>query len=258
MQINRYFFSDLYRLWFSKRLFGGVLLIYTALILNSFLWGKSNDVLLLFMGIRTFSTIVITYIGASFCFSTSLAEDQEHGYVWQALCRGGSMRYCISKIVVCFGSAVFSYVAGYLLFVITYAFKYPLCDADGNIAQFYVGNDLFGSFIQTGHYLLFFIASSMLTGMLVGILAVCAMYLSLFIKSKVMVLSVPMLLHYFIDNYIENWLKLPDFLSPVYVFNSEVGAFNDRVLSLVFAVLYALLSLSLLLALTFKEIERRR
>lgn len=257
MTIRKYITSDLYRLWVSKKWITGILITYVALMLNSFLWGKSLDVLLIFWGIRTFSTIVLSYIGPAYCFSISLAEDFEHRFHYAMIGRGDVYSYSLSKVIVCFLSAVLSCSLGYLLFVFTYSFRYPLCDMSSPVTENYVMTDLFGVCIEKGHVVLFFFLSATLTGMLAGILSVMAMFFSLYVKSKIMVLCMPMMLHYFVQNYLGNWLNLPGFLCPVTIYASEVGAFDSNLLSLLYAIGIALLSIGAFSILIMKSVVRR-
>lgn len=233
---KNYFKMDIYRLWHSKKILLGIVLVYAAMMLNSFLLPKSIDVLFIYFTIRTFSSSVLVYIGCAAPFATAFAEDFEYKFISPQIVRGTVGLYALSKVLVCFFSAVFCMISGVLLFVWTYSFKYPLCDVTTNIFEFYVVHDVFGGLLASGHYLSYFTASACLTGMLGGLLGLIAMYLSLFLKNKLFVISIPMMAHYFVDNYILNWLKLPAYFSPVYTFSSEMGAWE---LTPIKSILYA-------------------
>lgn len=240
-----YFKADLYRLRHSGRFCTGMLLVYAALMFNSLIWGRSLDVLIIYFGIRTFSTHVLVYIGCVFPFATVFAEDMEHKSVFWQIGRGSVPAYVLSKVSLCFTSSVFSMAGGTVLFVLTCHLKYPLCDTSTNIFEFYVSQDIFGFLLASGHHMLYFMASACLIGMFGGLLALISMYLSLFLKNKLFVICFPMMGHYFIDNYIINWLQLPAYFSPVYTFNSEAGAWDDPLTSFLYACSVSLMGIAI-------------
>jgi hypothetical protein len=256
MRIERYFRTDLYRLWYSGKLFLGIVLVYIAVMANSFLWGRSVDVLLLHFGIRTFSTYQLTYIGCAVAFAPVLSEDMEHRFIYLQAGRGTVRRYTLSKVLVCFVSSVICMVSGTLLFVLTYRFRYPFCDFTTPVYEFYITQDVFRNILAEGHPVLYFAASSALTGMLAGLLSLFAMYLSLFIKNRLFVVCVPMIAHYFVDNYIVNWLKLPDWLSISYTFTSEIKMWQNSYISVLYACGMAGLGIGLFTVLITKKIRK--
>lgn len=233
---SNYFKTDIYRLWHSGRLFLGAALVYVAMMFNSLLYFRSVDVLLLYFRTRVLSTTVLVYIGCAVPFATVFVEDFNRKYAVPQVVRGKVPFYVLSKVLMCFISSILSMAVGMTLFVFTYSFKYPLCVVGTSIFDFYASHDIFGGLLTSGHYMLYFLASACLTGMFGGLLSILAMYLSLFVKNKLYVISIPMIAHYFIDNYILNWLKLPYYFSPVYIFSSEMGAWEY---SSVKSVLYA-------------------
>ncbi|MDR2043878.1 MAG: hypothetical protein LBQ15_05825 [Clostridium sp.] len=251
-----YLKMDAYRLWHSKRILAGTLLTYAALMFNSFLWGRSLDVLLLYFGIRTFSTFVLVYLGCTVPFAASLAEDLEHKFLLPQLIRGSVPRYVCSKVLLTFGSSVLCMAGGTLLFVGTYRFRYPLCDPTTGIFDYYLQADFVGGLLETGHYAAYFVASACFTGMLGGLLALLSMCLSLFVRNKLLVVSFPMIGHYFMDNYVLNWLRLPHWCSPVYIFSSEVGAWGKSPASMLYAGLVSLLGMALCAAFLTRKLRK--
>lgn len=256
MLIKGYFRADLYRLLHSGKLWLGMGIVYITMMINSFLWGRSLDVLLIYFGIRTFSTYQLAYIGCAVAFAPELSEDMEHRYVYPQVCRGEVRKYTISKVLVCFISSVLCMVTGTVLFVLTYRLRYPFCDVTTSVYDFYIARDVFRNVLAAGHPILFFAASASLSGMLAGLLSLLAMYLSLFIRNRLFVVCVPMIGHYFVDNYIVNWLKLPDWLSISYIFTSEIKLWQNPYFSVLYSWGIACAGIILFTALIEKKIGK--
>lgn len=124
------------------------------------------------------------------------------------------------------------------------------------VYEFYITQDVFRNILAEGHPVLYFAASSALTGMLAGLLSLFAMYLSLFIKNRLFVVCVPMIAHYFVDNYIVNWLKLPDWLSISYTFTSEIKMWQNSYISVLYACGMAGVGIGLFTVLITKKIRK--
>lgn len=234
---NNYLKADMYRLWHSGRLFMGAVSVYAAMMFNSLIFFRSVDVLLIYNRARMLSTTVLVYIGCAAPFATVFVEDFTDKFAVPQIVRGKTLPYVLSKTVTCFFSSVLSMAAGVLAFVLTYRLKYPLC-VEGSVFDFLVKRDVFGGLLKSGHHMLYFLATACLTGMFGGLLSIIAMYLSFFVKSRLYVICIPMIAHYFIDNYILDWLRLPDEFRITLAFISDASVWAQNPVR---AVLYACL-----------------
>lgn len=253
---NNYLKADIYRLWHSGRLPMGAALVYAAMMFNSLIFFRSVDVLLIYTRARMLSTTVLVYIGCAAPFATVFVEDFTDKFAVPQIVRGKILPYVLSKTVTCFFSSVFSMAVGVSAFVLTYRLKYPLCVA-GNVFDALVNHDIFGGLLKSGHHMLYFLATACLTGMLGGLLSIIAMYLSFFVKSRLYVICIPMIAHYFIDNYILNWLRLPDGFSLVLVFASDAGLWvHEPVKAILYACLISVAGIVIFSLLITKRIRK--
>lgn len=180
----------------------GVLLERT---LSQEIWNYPIDYILNMttgVGVEFLWVLCITPLVYGMCF----IDDFEHKYIYQELLRKKLSGYVCSKTFVIVMSSVLSVVAGILLYVL-------LLRLTGhewvNVVRMAQGEDSYAYYhslelwflVEQGHYLSFMIMLAVQYGMLAGIISLIAACVSLYIRNRMIVMTIPLIIVYVLKYY---------------------------------------------------------
>lgn len=142
---------------------------------------------------RFLSGQVLAYIFCAFPFASAFCEDLEHRYILYSVSRGNIRNYAISKIINIYLSSFVTMVLGVFIFTIVCRIWVPWGFTTDSFYSYAI-NGCYGMLIAHGHYVVYCLLYAVNLGMLAGTLSVLASTISLFICSKVMIITIPVLL----------------------------------------------------------------
>ncbi|MBO5303509.1 MAG: hypothetical protein J6A92_05610 [Lachnospiraceae bacterium] len=202
--VRNYLKADMYRLLCSPQLYiaaGSVLAVYMVSTLQN-MWG--GCVLDTFWIVKFYSFIICMFAGASISFSNSLLEDTEHKFFEISILRGNCKAYVRSKVICCFVASVSAIICGTVLYAALLHTKIPFfseIEGYSNVDAIRE-NEIFGSLITENGFVLYFVCSGLMMGLLGGMLSLVSMWLSLIVKNRMFAICFPIIGYYFAVNYL--------------------------------------------------------
>lgn len=198
MKKSCYFRSDFLRLITCPRTYLAVPGVVLALFFGLENFGIRESVLDSFFATRTHSGYLLCYIFCAVPFASVFLEDYENHYIRYSINRGSLTQYTISKAIHIYLSSMLTMMIGVLCFCMILRCFIPWTthlDQDLALIQ-HLADDCYGSFLLTEHYLSYCLMYSFHLGMLAGTLSIAASFLSLFIPSRMIILTTPILIHH--------------------------------------------------------------
>lgn len=243
--LRNYIRADLYRAFTSWQVLAAVVGITGCFMLGSVGMYGGSDIcqkyyLTFFQSVGT----MIYIFGAVAC-SGYLIEDGEQHFWYHVIGRGGFRRYTISKVFTCMLISILTMVAGVLLFVAIMSTKYPLLNDNGP-AKLMLMYSIFSCFVNQKWILLYFVGAATVEGMLSGLLALASMYLSLFVKNRLFVISAPVIFYYFLENTLRDLVVDSDYIELYTIFDSTCSLFDYRWMHLLYILAITLVGSALL------------
>lgn len=253
-----YFRTDLKRGFFSKKWIIGVLGVW-----GTFLWAGENflsDSILGHIAIILYGVpFCITFAFCTFSYGTSICEDFENRYIFLLTIRGRLMNYIISRVIAICIYSILTMVMGMCLYIIFLKRNYPFIASE--IDGVYISLLEFGAFsdlLAKGNFIQYFLAVGFQIGLLAGTLSVVAAYTSLFLKNKLIILSVPLMINLLFTYFVNNYIGDKAFLNLKYIYNATYGkVFTNELYSIFYTVLVTLLCISILTTCIYAKITRR-
>lgn len=143
---------------------------------------------------------ILNFIIISFVYADCLCDDLSHGNHIYALTRGNLNGYIISKIITVFFNSIVTFCIGMMLFAgvsnILLGFEWEVTGGENTNEYLYsnMATNAFDGMLEEKKYLLFFICCLCIQSILYGITSLGSLLMSLYIKNKLLILCVPVLL----------------------------------------------------------------
>jgi len=199
-KIYHYLKADLKRAACSIKFIRSVLLTTGVLLLATQEGiALDTDVLYVFSLVMYGMPAMIILVCGAAAFADSLCEDLEHQYILQQIIRGDVEKYVAARILSIFCITITATALGIFLFASILHISLPWADTSGLQYDYLIHAGGFRFFLINGLYPLYFFCCGLQYGVLVGILALWAACLSMFISNRMFVLSAPMIIYYFAD-----------------------------------------------------------
>ncbi|RDU23437.1 hypothetical protein [Anaerosacchariphilus polymeriproducens] len=179
--------------------------------------------------------VLVSYIFCAFTYASCFCEDSENNYFNLEVIRGKLSFYTCSKVIVIFLTAMITMILGLLIFITILHTFLPWITEENSVSQTLLTTGGFHRILQNGDFYLYYFLSGIQQGILAGILALFGSYLSLFIRNKLLIWSVPVIGYYFFDILLieifgEQSIGLVD------IFNSVIRLCSDDLISYLFSV----------------------
>ncbi len=249
-----YLKADCYRVITSREFYAGIVGIGILYLLSGFQGIIVTDVYMAYFYAGSFGTAISVYAFCAIPFSGCFIEDSENDFWFHYLQRGGIRKYVWSKILICFLSGIFTMVLGILFFVCMLSFYLPLY-SDLTIVPEQRIMDSFGCLIYPNTILLYFICSSLISGILGGVFAVFSSWLSLYEKHRVFTICAPLIGFYFIQNLCTNVLELPEIFNIWYIYGAGYSLFRNSCKNIIYAIFVTIIFLLLFGFAIVKKVE---
>lgn len=200
--------------------------ICTAGVALVFFWGVSSigrmsEAGVLELIVHAFSNemLWLAFVPCVLLYGDCLCSDYERKFFQPAILRGGRRKYLLSKLLVCFFSALLVMGLGFLVFVIAVSVGRPLYLTISSPSTYdNLCRSVFGEVLQAGYYPVYFALVGLQYGLLAGVLAVAAMCVSMWQTNRLLVFSVPVFLFYMISRltfYLPAQFQLVDIFNAV-------------------------------------------
>lgn len=212
--------------------------------------GIQASVLDTFLHTRMLSGHVLVYIFCALPYASIFCEDLEYKYIYYAVNRGKLRNYTLSKVASIYLSSVVTMVLGVLIFCLIVKMWVPWGQesdiyyelaADGSCSVL-----VFGS-----RYLLYCLIYAFHLGLLAGTLSVAASYISLFVQSRMIVLTVPVLLILILYEIADNSIYTVAAFEPVY------KSFSSDLHNLMYVLLLSLVPVLILSVLIYRRLQKK-
>lgn len=193
----------------------------------------------------------LAFVPCVFVYGDCLLADHERRFYLPAILRGEQRRYLRSKFWVCFLSAALTMCLGFVVFCMLAGLCLPFYLAEGS---YYVACEgVFGELLRAGHYPIYFILVGLQYGLLAGLLAIVAMYVSMWYANRLLVFAVPVFLYYLLEH--ATWRLAPPFQF-TYIFAAVEGnRLGNTVLSFGWSVLVTIVVLGVFYLLMKKKMR---
>lgn len=200
------------------------------------------------------NAMVLMYIFTALAYAQCFTEDMEQGYIRYAIIRGRSKNYAISKCVFVVLSAEFTMINGRMLFIFLLKCRYPWVSNVGELSllTFFDG---WRCWLDHGYYLRYLLLHSACQGIWAAILALFSAYISLYSSNRLFVLAFPAMVHHFIRRIVIA-LSGSNTMDPDHLFLINYNSMGNERLTLITIICVGILSLTLLLMIICKTVER--
>lgn len=199
-KIDRYLKADFKRAVCSIR-FALSVILSTGVLLLAAREGIAldTDVLYVFSLVMYGMPAMVLLVCGAAAFADSLCEDMEYRYVLQQVIRGDPESYVTARILSIFCAAALSAALGILLFAGILHIRLPWADISGFQYDHMIRAGGWRFFLTRGLYPAYYFCCGLQYGVLVGIAALWAAWLSIYVPNRMLVLSAPMIIYYFTD-----------------------------------------------------------
>lgn len=194
-------------------------------------------------------------IFAVISFADSLCEDVKSRYYRLEIIRGETSTYCSTRTLTVFFSAFFSVMLGFLLFVFFLKMNFPWKLKYDTAYDASVNSGAFKTVLKAGHYVLYYMLASVQLGILAGDLALFSACISLKIKNRLLVYTVPVVSFYFLANATYRLPMQLGWLDLYKVFIPSYNVWGNDLFSFLWALFVGALLAVLLRALLFYQIK---
>ncbi len=202
-----------------------------------------TDVLYVFSLVMYGLPAMIILVCGATAFADSLCEDLEHKYVLQQVIRGDVEKYVTARVLSIFCITIISTALGIFLFSSILQIFLPWVDTSGLQYDYLIHAGGLRFFLMNGRFPLYFFCCGIQYGVLVGILALWAACLSMYIANRMLVLSAPMIIYYFTDYALAEVSS--ERLSLAVIFSPSNNLFSDDFLSAAMVIGIAVINLCL-------------
>lgn len=241
----------------SYKLLWGIAGVFLSLLFASFeIKGDKTSVIFV---VRYIVDGIPFYLCMTFCavpFAESICEDMEFNFHKVQIIRRNLKSYTTAKVFVIFFTAVISMMSGILLFIVVLRINLPWTIVHDSVLQISIESGGLRSLLVSENFVLYYLLISFQLGVFAGCLSLTASVFSLFVKNKLLVYTVPVMVLYLITNF--TW-RIPaefDFLNIYKVFNPYYSVWQHDVWSFVWANAIGLFTVSGLGTMIFYKIRR--
>lgn len=221
-----YLYTDIYRLFIKKETYIGIAGIVLALFLSI---GNKNDIaesVIYTLLLSTYNVgFILFFIFCSLPYGTIYVEELENNYIKYVINRGGLKKYVLSKNIVIFLSSIFVTAVGIILFAWICALKLPWIDEQ--TFQILMSSGSHTTLLKRGSYIAWIGLYGMQWGLFGGCLALISSYLSLYIRNKLLVLAMPILLYQIIIEIGTTTFRKNSMLDPLVIFDARYNLFSN-------------------------------
>jgi len=250
MNKTRYAVSDRLRLITGFELYLAIIGTVCSLFFALENSGIQTSVLDTFIHTRMLSGHVLTYIFCALPYASIFCEDLEDKYIYYAVNRGKLRNYTISKVVHIYLSSVVTMVLGVLIYCLIVRIWVPWGLASDTYYEL-ASEGCYNSLVLHSRYLLYCLAYAFNLGLLAGTLSVAASYISLYIHSRIIVLTVPVLLILILYQIADNSNFTVAAFEPLYnSFSSELHNFS-------FILLLSLIPVLIFTVLIYRRLQKK-
>lgn len=158
-----------------------------------------TDVLYVFSIVMYGMPAMVILVCGAIAFADSLCEDTEHKYVLQQVIRGDLETYVTARILSIFCATIISTALGIFLFAGILHIRLPWADISGLQYDHIIHAGGLRFFLIHELYPVYYFCYGLQYGALVGIMALWAACLSIYVPNRMLVLSAPMIIYYFTD-----------------------------------------------------------
>lgn len=197
----------------------------------------------------TFSTFsILNYVLCAIPYANSFSNDYQSNYFRSVIMRSSKRGYAVSKVIATAISGSLCLIIGELVYMLICSFfggavsvtelselNTGSTEAFSNIANF--------DMLLNSNYIGYFVLLAIHRGLIGSFLSLIGLGVSLKIQNVFVIISSPMLIYYFIENLLMNFLKLPQIFNVANIFDGRISVIDSR-----YMFLY---SLSFALAVSF-------
>ncbi len=248
MDARRAFFS-----WGFLISIVGILLTYLIGLNDQ--WGFMKDAFYGFDIMHVKSPRMLLLVLGALPYAMSFCSDWRNQYIRPSAIRTSPGKYAASKITACSLSAFCAVFIAELVLVLVLLTQHPLVDAGKSSLQGYQMGP-FADVIASGQYFLFVLIQICIEGFLCALFAVAALWVSVYIPNIFVVLASPVLMYYFLINFIGNVLRLPGLMQINYIYNGNCKV-GGSLTSFLYPLGVTIALCALLGALFVKGVKRR-
>lgn len=237
--MRKYLKADFYRMVTSKYFLLGIGGVALTFLLGAHQFGRITDAYMSYFYNSYACTMIISYAFCAVSFSGCLIEDSENKYWIHCIQKGNISKYVWSKVIMLLLSGVITMVLGVLAYAFFLRIRVPFFIENITV----IGQrtqDSFGFILYEDTILLYFICTAALGGLLGGIFAVTAAFVSLYEKSRMITVCIPVVGFYFLQNIVLTRFTLPNCFDVWYIYGLGYSLFENTWLHISYAVAIAI------------------
>lgn len=250
MNKTRFAVSDRLRLLSGYELYLAVAGTVCALFLALENSGIQESVVDTFIHTRNLSLHVLVYIFCALPYAAAFCEDLENKYIYYTVNRGSLRNYTVSKVAHIYLASVVTMVAGVYIYCLIVRTQVPWAMTSDVYYDIAAEGGYSSLFLQS-RYLLYCLIYALNLGLLAGTLSVAASYISLYIQSRIIVLTVPALLTLICYEIADTSIFTVASFEPIY------NPFESDLLSQLFIFAMSIIPVAILTVLIYRRLQKK-
>lgn len=179
---------------------------------------------------------LLTFIFSTMTYSDAFSEDIQCKYIYAQLIRGDLRKYMLAKVISIFISGLLTMTLGMFLYAILLRGYMPWLNLEESTFESLMESGGLREVLQQHSFLLYYFLFSLQYGIVAGVLSVFSAYMSLYYANKLFILTIPIVVWYFID-YTLGYFGGPYLLLPNKIFNASNNIWGNDILAFLYAVL---------------------
>lgn len=258
--MSKKFFHEFKTLFTGKHFWISVLavaLLFSILTGYYHIQYPDEDLIFYLLLVDMDAPTVVALSICAFAYSFIYCQEIKEKIMEYTIARMGLAKYVIVRTSVGFLAGFLVLFIGKLLFIGMGSFFIPLAVAEGSgVRQSMAEGWGLRRLLQQEKYSLYLIWISAAQALKAGSLCLCAQVVSLYISEPVVVIAFPMLMNYFVYNYLDNILRVPSWLSWLRIYDATNPFIADDVMQFLYSVGYTSVFVLILGMISFRKIKR--
>lgn len=222
---------------------------------------SSNSIFEYFNEVTFWTQIgILIFIIISFVYADCICDDLSQGNYIYSITRGNINGYVMSKIICVFINSIVTFITGMLLFAgvsyVLFGFQWEVAGGEINNQYIYsyMTDKTFSGMLENKNYLIFFLCSVGTKSILYGITSLSSLLMSLYIKNKLLIMCVPVLL-ITVGSYSLEYI-LPNYNGYKYVYSVDFFNMKDTSEAIIMLGLITIVIVGIITMLIIRRMRR--
>lgn len=235
-KLIKYLQMDFKRAFFSRKFIGSFIGVCGCWCLGAVVdCGWNISVLYVVSAVVYGMPFLLVDIFCTIPYALGIQEDLENRFVFLLVSRGSIKCYIIAKcIIICF-SAIIAMILGTFCFVLICRLQLPWVAQNDSTYELLLLNGGLRIFLLKKQFIIYYFLFALQYGMLTAFLSLLSALISLWVKDKFLILTLPVI-SYYVISFFMNSVFIDNRADLYNIFVATMNIWNNDLLSYIYAV----------------------